>query len=199
VVTVQSGQPWGPSCSGSIDSKCIPTGQSLQVPKIDQHWYDGKQKVTLPDGHTITPPQYSYLKWNPDAFTGQIVQFPVSDCDPPKGQTVGTSACYSNDQYWYGTTKMYDPRLRLPAFKNTNLNITRQFAIREQYKFELLGEFTNLFNNQNFRAGAVNNTFSPITDTAVGAIGENSNSGSGTLGASMMDPREITLTARFTF
>jgi trimeric autotransporter adhesin len=187
VVTVQSGQPWGPSCSGSIDSKCIPTGQSLEVPKTLQHWYNGSQSVTLPDGHVITPPAYTYLKWNPDAFTSQIVQFPNGN--------------YSVDQYWYGTTKMYDGRLRVPAFKNTNLNITRQFTIRERYKFELLGEFTDLFNNQNFLPSAVNNTISPITSASVGAIGENSNSSAGTLSApgNMMDPRQITLTARFTF
>lgn len=185
VVTVQAGQPWGPSCGGSIDSKCVPTGQPLQVPKIDQHWYNGSQSVTLPDGHVVTPPAYTYLKWNPDAFTGQIVQFPNGN--------------YSVDQYWYGTTKMYDGRLRLPALRNTNLNITRQFAIRERYKLEILGEFTDLFNNQNFLPGAVDNTYSPITSTSVGAIGQDSNSGAGTLSPSMLDPRQITLTARFTF
>ncbi len=186
VVTVQEGQPWGPSCgSGAIDSKCIPTGQSLQVPKTLQHWYAAGQSVTLPDGHVIKPGAYSYLKWNPDAFTGQVVQFPNGN--------------YSVDQYWYGTTKMYDGRLRLPAFRNTNLNITRQFAIRERYKFELLGEFSNFFNNQNFLPSAVNNGVSPITNPSVGAIGQNSNNSFGTLSPSMMDPRQVTLTARFTF
>ncbi len=187
VVTVQTGQPWGPSCSGSIDSKCIPTGQPLEVPKTLQHWYTAGETATLPDGHVVTPGAYTYLKWNPDAFTSQIVQFPNGN--------------YSVDQYWYGTTKMYDGRLRVPAFKNTNFNITRQFAIRERYKFELVGEFTNFFNNQNFYPSAVNNSISPITNPAVGAIGQNSGTGAGTLSApgNMMDPRQVTLTGRFTF
>jgi hypothetical protein len=192
VVTLQTGQPWGPSCStgqsvGSIDGNCIPTGQPLEVPKTLQHWYDGHTTVTLPDGHQITPSNYSYLKWNPDAFRNQIVQFPNGN--------------YSIDQYWYGTTKQYNTNLRLPAFQNVNLNVTRQFQIRDQYRFELLGEFSNLFNHQNFLPSAVNNGYSTsiLVPTAGAAIGENGNSNAGTLSPNMMDPRQITFTLRFIF
>jgi hypothetical protein len=186
VVTLQTGQPWGPSCS-SMNSNCIPTGQPLEVPKTLQHWYDGSTTVTLPDGHQVTPPNYTYLKWNPDAFTNQIVQFP--------------NGSYGIDQYWNGTTKMYQSNLRLPAFQNTNLNITRQFTLREQYKLELLAEATNLFNHQNFLPSAVNNSYGgPIlAPTAGAAIGQNGNPSAGTLSPSMMDPRQITATLRFTF
>ena len=192
VVTVQTGQPWGPNCStgsnlGSIDGKCIRTGQPLELPKSLQHWY-GKNPspVTLPDGHQITPNAYTYLKWNPDAFANQIVQFPNGN--------------YSLDQYWYGNTPTYMTELRLPSFQNVNLNITRQIPISERYKFELLGEFTNFFNHQNFLPGAVSNGVSSITSTTPGAtIGENGSSSFGTMSPNMMDPRQITLTARFTF
>jgi trimeric autotransporter adhesin len=194
VVTVQEGLPWGPNCGtgsniGSIDGKCIATGQPLEVPKALQHWYNGSQSVTLPDGHQITPNSYTYLKWNPDAFTNQIVQFPNGN--------------YSLDQYWYGSTPTYMTQLRMPAFQNVNLNITREFPIREKYNFELLGEFTNFFNHQNFLPGAVSNGVSSITSTSSlppgAAIGENGNSSFGTLSPDMMDPRQVTLTARFTF
>jgi trimeric autotransporter adhesin len=203
VVTVQTGQPWGPNCStgsnlGSIDGKCIPTGQPLEVPKTLQHWYNGTTSVTLPDGHQITPGSFSYLKWNPDAFTNQIVQFPVSDCGPNSNQP-----CYSLDQYWYGNTPTYMTQLRLPAFQNVNLNITRQIQLTERYRLELLGEFTNFFNHPNFLPGAVSNGVSSITSVSslpTGAgIGENGSSSFGTLSPDMMDPRQVTLTARFTF
>jgi hypothetical protein len=192
VVTVQSGQPWGPNCgSSSLNSNCIPTGQPLQVPKALQHWYDGSTTVTLPDGHQFTPNQYTYLKWNPDAFTSQIVQF-------PNGQ-------YAVDQYWLGTSKMFENNLRLPAFKDVNFNITRQIPITERYRFELLGEFTNLFNHQNLLPGAIgsgNNSVSPMLSPSSlptgAAIGENGNGGFG-MSPDFMDPRQITLTARFTF
>lgn len=195
VVNLQTGQPWGPNCStgsniGSIDGKCIATGQPLEVPKALQHWYgQNPSPVTLPDGHQITPPAYSYLKWNPDAFTNKIVQFPNGN--------------YSVDQYWYGTTPTYMTQLRLPAFQNVNLNITRDFAITERYKLEVLGEFTNFFNHQNFLPSAVSNGVSSITSTSSlppgAAIGENGNSSFGTMSPDMMDPRQVTLTARFTF
>jgi trimeric autotransporter adhesin len=194
VVTVQSGLPWGPNCStgsnlGSIDGKCIPTGQPLEVPKTLQHWYNGTTNVTLPDGHQITPGSFSYLKWNPDAFTNQIVQFP--------------NGSYSLDQYWYGNTPTYMTQLRTPAFQNVNLNITRQIQLTERYKLELLGEFTNFFNHPNFLPGAVSNGVSSITSVSSlppgAAIGENGSSSFGTLSPSMLDPRQVTLTARFTF
>jgi hypothetical protein len=183
VVTLQSGQPWGPSCSGSLNGDCLPTGQSLELPKELQHWYDGNTIVTLPDGHQIKPSVDTFLKWNPDAFTNRIVQFPNGN--------------YSVDQYWYGTTPQFIGALRMPAFENTNLNITRQFSIRERYKFELLAEATNMLNHPNFLPGDVSNSVSPITSASQGVIGENS--GGGTLSNNMMDARQITLTGRFTF
>jgi hypothetical protein len=193
VVTLQSGQPWGPSCAtgnadvGSMNGDCIPTGQPLEVPKSLQHWYDGSTTVTLPDGHQITPGQYTYLKWNPDAFANQIVQFP--------------NGKYSVDQYWNGTTPEYISALRLPILQNVNINVTREFAIREQFKLAFLAEATNAFNHQNFLPGAVNNNYSSpiISPTAGATIGENGNPNAGTLSPDLMDPRQITLTLRFTF
>lgn len=193
VVTLQSGQPWGPNCSasstsGSMNGRCIPTGEPLQVPKSLQRWYNGTTTVTLPDGRKVTPGAFTFLKWNPDAFTSQIVQF-------PNGQ-------YSVDQYWNGTTPQYIGALRLPSFQDVNLNITRQFKLREGYNLEFLMEATNLFNHTNFMPGAVNNTFStPILSPSNGSseVGENGNPDAGTLSPDTMDPREITFTARFTF
>ncbi len=194
VINIQSGLPWGVTCNtgqdtGPIDGKCIATGQNLLLPKSYQHWTGTNPgPITLPDGHVIsTPGAYTMLKWNPDAFTNQIVQFPNGN--------------YSNDMDYYGNTPTYDTNLRLPIFANTNLNITRDIPITERYKFQILGEFTNLFNRANFEPGAVSNGVSPFTSASSlppgGAIGENS--GEFGLSPSFLDPRQVTLTARFTF
>jgi hypothetical protein len=169
-----------------MDGRCLQTGQPLELPKSLQHWYgNNPAPVTLPDGHSYKPGSYSYMKWNPDAFADQIVQFPNSR--------------YQTDEYWYGTTPTYMGQLRMPIFSNVNLNVTRDFAIRGRYKFQLLGAFTNLFNRQNFSPGAVSNGVSTITTPTSGAtIGED-DGGLGSLGDSMMDPREVTLTLRFQF
>jgi hypothetical protein len=198
VVNLQSGQPWGPNCGGgpnstnSLNGRCIPTGQPLQVPKSLQHWYNGSTSVTLPDGRSVTPGQYTYLRWNPDAFTNQLVQFP--------------NGSYSIDQYWNGTTKIYDGALRLPTFQNVDLNITREFTIREQLKVSILAEATNLFNHQNFLPSAVTsdtNSFSdPILVPNAGTnsvLGENGDPNAGTLAPNMMDPRQITFSLRVNF
>lgn len=202
VVTLQSGQPWGPNCSGtnisgtintngttggSLNERCIPTGQPLQVPKSLQHWYDGSTTVTLPDGRRVTPGQYTYLKWNPDAFTSQIVQFP--------------NGSYSVNKFWSGTTPQFIGALRMPSFQNVNLDISRSFQIHDHYTLEIMAQATNLFNHTNFLPDAVNNSFSSpiLVPSGTGAVGENGNPNAGTLSLDTMDPREMTLTARFRF
>lgn len=190
VINLQSGYPWGPSCGGSMNGRCIPTGQPLELPKSMQHWYSGTQSVTLPDGRTVTPSEYTYLKWNPDAFTSQLVQFP--------------NGAYGVDQYWNGTTPQYMGALRLPYFKNVNLNVSRAFKIRESVNLQVLAEATNAFNAQNFQPSAVNNanTFNPVivADSSSNAqIGQNSNNNAGTLAPTVMTPRQITFSARLNF
>ena len=142
VVTLQSGEPWGPQCGG-LNGRCnIVPGESMYVPKNLQHWYDGNTSVTLPDGRIITPPEFTYLKYNPDYFTAPVVQF-------PNGQ-------YSVDQYWYGQTAMFPNGLRTPRFSNVNLSITRTFPIHENFRLELNADATNAFNQTMFYPSAIN-------------------------------------------
>ncbi|MGA3263006.1 MAG: carboxypeptidase-like regulatory domain-containing protein [Terracidiphilus sp.] len=187
VVTLQSGMPWGPNC-GSENGRCIPTGQALELPKSYQHWYDGSTSVTLPDGRIFTPPQYSYLKWNPDAFTSQLVQW-------ADGST-------HEALYWLGTTPMTMDSLRMPTFQNVNLSINRRFPIWRGAALEFLADATNLFNRTNVQASDLSNGFSPYTydDPAYNAhIGQNSNAGTGTMGTSFYDPRQFTFTLRLNY
>jgi hypothetical protein len=55
VVTLQSGQPWGPSCGG-MNGRCeIASGEPIELPQELQGWYDGKTAVTLPNGALHSP------------------------------------------------------------------------------------------------------------------------------------------------
>ena len=188
VVTLQSGQPWGPNCGG-MNGRCnVVSGEPVEVPKELQRWYDGKTSVTLPNGHIITPGQYRFLKWNPDRFAPPVVQFP--------------NGRYAVDQYWYGSTAMYVGGLRTPSFQNGNLTVNRQFRIWEGLRMEFHAEATNLLNRTNFSANAVNGSVSavltenPATNTKVG---QNSNVNHGSLGLSLFEPRQISLSLRLKF
>ena len=63
-------------------------GVPLLLPENLWGWYDGRTPVTLPSGRVITPPNRTYLKYNPDAFVGPVVT-------TPNGRIVA-------DQFWYG-------------------------------------------------------------------------------------------------
>ena len=193
VVTLQSGLPWGPDCSSSQNGGCIPTGQPLLVPKSMRHWYNGTTPVTLPDGRTFTPGEYTYLYWNPDAFTSPVVQFP--------------NGSYAVDQYWYGTTQTYMGSLRLPYIKNVNFTLERSVNLTERVKLHFVAQATNLLNNTNFLPSAVtDNSFGTVftnlqpADISSGAkIGENADPSAGLLHPTIMYPREVQLSMRLTF
>ena len=48
-------------------------GTPLEVPKELQHWYDGKTKVTLPDGRVIQPSKNTFLKYYEGAWSGRVL------------------------------------------------------------------------------------------------------------------------------
>lgn len=188
VVTLQGGQPWGPSCGG-MNGRCnVVPGEPDELPKELQRWYDGKTQVTLPNGRVITPGAFTYLKWNPDRFAAPIVQFP--------------NGKYAVDQYYWGSTAKYIGGLRTPGFYNVNLTVNRVFAITERFKAELLAEATNLFNATNFNPQAVSGSVGTVLTPNAGTntkVGQNSNVNHGSLGMSFFEPRQITLSLRLRF
>jgi hypothetical protein len=188
VVTLQSGQPWGPNCGG-MNGRCNEVaGQSAEVPNELQHWYDGKTSVTLPDGRSVTPGAFTYLKWNPDRFAPPMVQLP--------------NGSYQVDQYWWGSTAMYVSGLRSPGFYNTNLTVSRTFALKERLKLEFFAEATNAFNQTAINPNAVNAGVSAIlvANTATNAkVGQNSNANAGTMSTSFFEPRQVSLSLRLRF
>jgi hypothetical protein len=185
--TVQSGQPWGPNCGGTMNERCnVVSGEPVQVPKSLQKWYNGTNSVSLPDGRTITPPAYSFLKWNPDRFTQPVVQFP--------------NGSFGIDQYTSGSTAIVQGDLRTPIFSNTNISVIRKFALGDWASLNLHVDATNAFNRSNIQPYAINNSVGSILTAGGGAtVGQNSNTGFGTLGQNFAEPRQLTLTLRLDF
>ena len=189
VITLQSGQPWGPSC-GTMNGRCIPvSGEPLELPENLQGWYDGKTAVTLPNGRTITPSANRYLMWNPDAFTVPVVQLP--------------NGKYQTDQYVWGTTPQYITGLRTPAFYNANLTVNKKFEFTERVRLEFLAEATNLLNATNFNPRGINGSVSPALTANAATntkVGQNSNMGFGSLDLNQLyEPRQITFSLRLVF
>ena len=92
VVQAQSGEPFYLTMEGdgAITSRVDRNpGQPLQVPKSLQHCYNGGTTVTLPCGATVTPPAYSFLKYNLCAFQGETL--------------TGTNGSIIPNIYWIGT------------------------------------------------------------------------------------------------
>jgi hypothetical protein len=194
VVTLQQGQPWGPNCGSAgggnaENGRCLYTGQPLKLPHSYEKWNNGSTPVTLPDGRTYTPSSFTKPYWNPDAFTGQIVQW--------------ANGTYHQAQYWEGVTPQAMPQLRMPAFQNVNLSVSRKFPITEGMSFEILAEATNAFNHANYEGNAVNNSYGGlITNPAAGSgqlVGQNNSTSGGSMSLSYIDPRQMTLSARFDF
>ena len=185
VVTLQSGEPWAPSCSGSVNGRCnIVPNEPVYVPKNLQRWYDGATSVTLSDGRSITPPAFTYLLYNPDRYTAPIVQFP--------------NGTYAQDQYWNGDTAMFQPGLRSPWVATVNLSLQREIPIRERLRLAVRADATNAFNRTNFYPSAVNGGGGVVT-TPGPSLGQNSAITTGSLQPQFYDPRMITFSAYLKF
>ncbi|MEN6607458.1 MAG: TonB-dependent receptor [Bryobacteraceae bacterium] len=192
VITLQSGQPFGPSCGNTVNGRCIENpNEPIELPKNLQGWYDGNTQITLPSGRVITPTRYNYMRYNPDRFTAPIVQFP--------------NGRYSLDTYAWGTTAKFMDYLRTPYFANVNLTLSRKFRIVEKVHVDVAAEATNLFNRTNFApGGTISNvgvtpalTATPATNSRVG---NNTNVVFGAQNMSYLyEPRQITLSARLQF
>lgn len=177
-VNLQSGYPWGPSCSQTLNGRCnYVSGQPLELPAQDQHYWDGKQTLTLPDGRVITPAVNTFTKWNPDAWSAPVVTF-------ANGKT-------ALDQYTLGTSALAYSNLRTPGIQNVNLGIIKKIPLTERVSFDLHVNATNAFNHTNHQA--VNNTITLSTS------GQNTNLPFGTWGLSTLEARQIFIQANLTF
>jgi trimeric autotransporter adhesin len=189
VYTAQSGTPvvvTGAN-NGAINGKPnrVP-GVDLEVPKELQRWYDGNTTVTLPSGRRIRPCNRCFLKYNPDAFRGAVIQLPN-----------GTSV---TDVFWYGTSALAFSDLRQPGLNNFNFSVDREFRITEQVRFEFSMQATNFLNRTQFRPsvqGGLGATNVSTANNGIPGLGTNDNFG--TYSMATFDPRQIEFQLRLRF
>jgi hypothetical protein len=123
---------------GSLDSRPNRApGEPLLLPKSLQHWYNGKTTVALPDGRSVTPANYTFLKFNPDAFVAPVIPSPTS------------AGKYINDTYWMGDSAINYSTIRDPSINNLNFTLRRSFKLTERFTVEVQANATNLLNHPN--------------------------------------------------
>jgi trimeric autotransporter adhesin len=191
VVQAQSGEPFYLSMEGDgaitarVDRN---SGQPLQVPKSLQHWYDGGTTVTLPCGATVTPPAYSFLKYNLCAFQGETL--------------TGANGSIIPNLYWIGNQPQSQGYLRLPRRTNVDASIRRTFPLYEQLNLVLALEASNVLNHTelNSQPGSDLGSMGLVDNRVNGLVpGIGTNSAFGTIGNSTYDPRQIAFHASVQF
>jgi hypothetical protein len=158
------------------------------VSKELQQWYDGKTTVTLPSGRKITPCAFCFLKYNPDAFAGNVDT-------TPSGSVV-------NDIYWFGNAAPRYGDIRGAGLSNWNMSIERTFRVKERFNVDFAAQFTNALNHTQFKPAmtmALGNT-NVQTNSQLGiAPGQGQSSNFGTRGNSTFDPRQLELRLKVSF
>jgi trimeric autotransporter adhesin len=191
VVQAQSGEPFYLSMEGdgAITSRVDRNpGQPLQVPKALQHWYDGGTTVTLPCGATVTPPAYSYLKYNLCAFQGETM--------------TGANGSIIPNLYWIGNQPQTQGYLRLPRRTNVDASIRRTFPIYERLNLVIAFEASNVLNHTelNSQPGSDLGSMGLVDNRMNGLVpGIGTSSSYGSIGNSTYDPRQITFHAIIQF
>ena len=194
VITIQSGQPQsitgGPGLNNQPDRI---SGVPIELPASLQKWYDSPnaidRTVKLPSGREIVVNRYTYLKYNPDAFSQPVVQL--------------ANGSFQQQIYYFGTAARYYNDLRSPSRYNVNLSLAKTIRAWERVSLLLSAEATNLLNNAQFRPTALNGG----TGNAIVAPnaarnekpGQIQNQNFGSYGLSFYDPRQIELRLRIRF
>lgn len=191
VYTYQRGTPIviGGANSNSLNGRPdVNTGQDRVLPKNLQGWFDGRTPVTLPSGRVITPPAFTYLKYNPDAFVGRTV-------------TVANGSV-QRDVFWYGNAAFTYSDLRNESLNNWTMSLQRTIQVRERYRLDIQAHAQNLFNHTQFSPnyttglGGTETLNNPSRGQLPG-YGQASNFG--TRGMATYDPRNIEVVLKLRF
>jgi hypothetical protein len=164
------------------------TGQPLEVPKELQHWYDGKTRVTLPDGRVIQPPVNTFLKYNPDAFAGQVA--------------TAANGTLVNDNFWWGTAALDYGVLRDNGRVNFDLSLRRTFRVNERFALDFFGQASNVLNHAEFRpdtTGALGGTNLTMGGTSNLVPGQPQSASFGSYGVATFDPRQVFFSLKLQF
>lgn len=214
VYTLQSGAPLllNAGLANAINGRPdIDPNAPWELPAELQRWYDGRTTVTLPSGRTITPPNFTFLKYNPDKFniSGHILDMHqlgsvANPSDPNR---------YRTDIYYWGNAALTYNEFRAPRMNNLNLTVTRRFKVSERISMELAANAQNALNHTQFNAGAfttnlggadTRNPAIPLSAhpdgvPAVGKLGYSTSNNSGSHGMGTLEPRQMEFVLKFRF
>lgn len=177
--------------SGSLNSRPNrDPSEPLTLPKELQGWYDGKTTITLPNGRRHTPSAQTYLVYNPDAFSGEIL-------------TTANGRNYAN-LFWWGNAAINYGGMRGPGRNNLDFTLTRNFKIRERYTLAFMANMTNALNHTQFRAGSYSMGLGSVqvTDLPASGIRAGKSQSPGAYGSHNMntyDPRQVIMEMRLRF
>jgi len=193
VFTWQRGFPLSPTGANgnSLDGRPNRNAaEPLLLPSSYQKWYDGKTSITLPDGRIYTPCAQCFLKYNPDAFSGQVL--------------TTANGGRQTDLYWVGNAAIDYGDMRGPGRSNVDVTLSRDFRVHEKYVIAFMANVTNVFNHTQFRTGSFNMGLGGIQVTDVPAQGLIAGFGQsaasyGTHNLNTFDPRQMILEMRVRF
>jgi len=194
VFTWQQGFPLSATGAngGAMDSRPnLNPNEPLVLPSKLQGWYNGTTTITLPDGRQYTPCNQCYLKYNPDAFTGQVL-------------TEANGTTHQTDLYWMGNAAIDYGQMRGPGRDNFDISLSRDFRIMEKYTVSFHANVTNALNHTQFRPGSYNMALGTTQVTSIPAQGLVAGEGgsAATYGSHSLltfDPRQMILEMRFRF
>jgi trimeric autotransporter adhesin len=155
-------------------------GVPLVLPENLWGWYDGRTPVTLPSGRIITPPVRTYLKYNPDAFGGQVVT-------TPNGRIVA-------DQFWYGDAAITYDEIRSDNRFNLDMSIKRTFRLPSGMSVEVAADAMNILNHTQFNGAYTGGLGGTVTtaNPALGLVPGMGNANNyGTRGMGTYNPRQF--------
>ncbi len=197
--TAQSGTPMqiGGGNTNAINGRPNRiSGVDVELPQSLQGWYNSPnaadRTVTLPSGRTVVVNRFTYLRFNPDAFNGNVVRL--------------ANGNFANDIYWWGNAASRYADIRTVGRVNMNMSLQKMMRVGEQWEVTLSAEATNLFNNAQPRpeafAGSLGAVIAQPTaaQAALGVqpgMGANQNFGSNGLGT--FDPRQVEMRLRIRF
>jgi trimeric autotransporter adhesin len=187
----QSGFPIGVSGASNGAALTRPdrvSGVDFELPANLQGWYDGRTQVTLPSGRVITPPAFTYLKYNPDAFAGRVVT-------TPNGRIVA-------DQFWYGTAALTYDDFRTDNRFNIDLSLRRDFKLPQGMSLQVGADAMNVLNHTQFSGtyvGALGNTITTLNSALGQMPGMASANDFGTRNTNTYNPRQLSLRAMLRF
>jgi len=136
----------------------------------------------------IQPPVNTFLKYNPDAFGGQVA--------------TAANGTLVADNFWWGTAALDYGVLRDNGRVNFDLSVRRTFRVTERLALDFFAQASNVLNHAEFRpdtVGALGGTNLTVGGTANLVPGQPQSASFGSYGVNTFDPRQLFFSLKLRF